>query len=349
MIQTSMRAGLLLVLTAMAAVSGYAQANPDVESFFRQNIGLSDDQIAAIKSGKPVAKNLASRTPDEVFMFGAVYVHAAPEAYLKFARDFDRLRKLPYNLGMGTISNPPVLSDFKDFDFDSAEVQALKDCKPGDCQIQLPASSIDDLQRTINWSAADVDAQADQVLQVSALQRLLAYERVGNQALGVYNDKHDPTQVAQQFAYMLSYSKALPERLPDFYHYLLAYPDAKPANVEDTFYWARVKFGLKPTLRVVQVVTMLGKPSDQVACAIAEKQLYSSHYFETALDLSFCVRGDDAVAHPGFYLIMAMGSEQAGLTGVKGAMIRKVATGRSVTNLEQSLAAIKSALEGGNP
>jgi hypothetical protein len=41
--------------------------------------------------------------------------------------------------------------------------------------------------------------------------------------------------VPQQFAYMLSYDKALPERLPDFYHYLLAYPNAKPANVEDTF------------------------------------------------------------------------------------------------------------------
>ena len=82
---------------------------------------------------------------------------------------------------------------------------------------------------------------------------------------------------------MLSYSKALPEHLPDFYHYLLAYPNAKPANVEDTFYWARVKFGLKPTLRVVQVVTMRGSPGDHVAYAIAEKQLYSSHYFETAL------------------------------------------------------------------
>jgi hypothetical protein len=72
------------------------------------------------------------------------------------------------------------------------------------------------------------------------LQRLLAYQRDGNQVLGVYNNKRDPTEVSQQFAYMLSYDKALPEHLPDFYHYLLAYPNAKPANVEDTFYWARV-------------------------------------------------------------------------------------------------------------
>ena len=69
--------------------------------------------------------------------------------------------------------------------------------------------------------------------------------------------------------------------------------------------------GLKPTLRIVHMVTMHGIPNVAVACAIAETQLYSSHYFETALDLSFCIRRGDDAKQPGFYLIMAMGSEQA--------------------------------------
>jgi hypothetical protein len=210
----------------------------------------------------------------------------------------------------------------------------------------MPASSIAELHRSINWSAADVNEQVNRLLQKAALQRLLAYQREGNQALGVYNDKHDPTVVPEQFAYMLTYAKALPARLPDFYTYLLAYPNAKPPNVEDTFYWARVKFGLKPTLRVVQMVTMRGDSADPVAYAIAEKQLYSSHYFETALDLSFCIRGKDHPKQPGFYLITAMGSEQAGLTGAKGAVIRKAAVGRSISHLQDGLTAIRNMLEG---
>jgi hypothetical protein len=48
---------------------------------------------------------------------------------------------------------------------------------------------------------------------------------------------------------------------------------------------------------------------------------------------------------PGFYLIMLMGSEQAGLTGVKGSVVRKVAVGRSVSNLQDALTTIKSHLE----
>jgi hypothetical protein len=345
MIRRVTRTVALLALMAATALPGFSQSNPDLQTFLQQDIGLSQDQIAALRSGQPVAKTLPSRTPAEVFLIGAVYIHAAPESYLRFASDFDRLRKLPNYLALGVFGNPPQLSDLQGFSFESDDIKALKDCKPGDCLIQMPASSIEELHGSINWSAPDVEEQVNQLLEMTALQRLLAYQRDGNQALGVYNDKRNPTEVAQQFAYMLSYGKALPENLPDFYQYLLDFPNKKPANVEDTFYWARVKFGLKPTLRIVQVVTLRGNPGDQLAYVMAEKQLYSSHYFETALDLSFCVRGNDSPKQPGFYLIMAMGSEQAGLTGPKGSIVRKVAVGRSVSNLQNALTNIKNRLE----
>ena len=115
--------------------------------------------------------------------------------------------------------------------------------------------------------------------------------------------------------------------------------------MENSFYWARVKFGLKPTPRVVHVLTMRRNPGDPIAYVIAEKQLYSSHYFQTALDLTFCVV-DAADPHAkGFYLIKVLGSEQAGLTGFKGSIVRKVAVDRSASSLQKSLAAIKTTLE----
>jgi len=81
-------------------VPGFSQSNPDLQAFFRQSIGLTEDQIAAIRNGQAIAKAVPSRIPDEIFLFGAVYIHAAPEAYLRFARDFDRLRKLPSYLAL---------------------------------------------------------------------------------------------------------------------------------------------------------------------------------------------------------------------------------------------------------
>jgi hypothetical protein len=340
----AIRVAIFLTVWAAAVLQGAAQTPSELDTFFRTNVGLSPDQIATLHNGKAVSTAQKSRTPAEVFVFGAVYINASPESYLKLMRDLNRLREVPGYLAIGRVSDPPRLSDFSGFVFDSDDIKDLKSCKPADCEIQMPSSSIAGLHQAIDWSAPDLGDKVNQRLQRTALERLLAYQHEGNQALGIYNDKPDPTEVPKQFAYMLSYDKVLPEYLPAFYRYLLAYPDGKPASVADTFYWTRVKFGLKPTLRVVHVVTLQGKADDALAYAIAEKQLYSSHYFQTALDLTFCIRNADP-KRPGFYLIKAMGSEQAGLTGVKGSVVRRVAVDRSVSSLQKSLAVIKATLE----
>jgi len=328
-----------------ASAQSFSQSSSGLHDFFANNIGLNEEQIAAIKSGKAVVKAMPSRTPAEVLLFGAVYVHAAPEKYIQFAHDFDRLRQLPNYLGLGVFSNPPQLSDLIGFSFDDDDIKALKDCKPGNCLIQMPASSMDQAQNAIDWSGSDPRQQVNPLLRKAALELVRQYQIQGNHALGVFRDKRNPTDVPQQFAYMLSYAKALPEQLPEFHRYLLKYPEQRPTNTEDAFYWAKVKFGLKPTLRIVHLITMPGKQGDPVVYAVAEKQLYSSHYFETALDLSFCVRAGETATEPGFYLIKEMGSEQAGLTGLKGSIVRKAAVSGSLSNLQKALTAIRNTLE----
>jgi len=334
----------LLVLAVGAAVRGRAQPNSELNRYFLQSVGLSQDQVAAIRGGQAVSAKMKSRIPDEVFVSGVVFVKATPESYVKLAYDFGRMAKVSGFLAVGKFSDPPRVSDLKGFSFDSEDIKALKDCKPANCQIQMPAGGIEALHKSVDLSAPDAGHKVDDFVQERVIERLLAYRKGGNQVLGEYNDKKNPTEVAEQFKYMLSYAKALPKELPDYYTYLLAYPNAKPANVENMFYWAKVKFGLKPTLRVLQVVTMQGNSPQEPAYTIAEKQLYSSHYFETALDITYCIRSDDP-KQPGFYLIMVMGSEQAGLTGFKGSIVRKAAVDRSASSLQKSLAAIKNTLE----
>ena len=211
MIRTIERMIVLLIMTAATPHPGFSQSNPHLQTFSRQSVGSTEDQIAAIRKGQAVAKAVPSRTPAEIFLFGAVYIHAAPEACVLFAPDFDRLRKLPGHLGLGVFSSPPELSDLKDFSFDSDDIQALERCKPGDCLIQGPASSIEEFRRSIDWSASNVNVQVNERLRKAALQFLLAYQRDGNQVFGVYNDKQKPVDVTQQFGYMVSYYRALPD------------------------------------------------------------------------------------------------------------------------------------------
>jgi hypothetical protein len=178
-----------------------------------------------------------------------------------------------------------------------------------------------------------------------ALEALEKYIRGGNAELGTYRDKHHPAEVAETFQSLLSRSKALPVYLPELDRYLLDYPEASSENIQSEFYWEKVNFGLKPTLRIVQAIVYRGPRSTGPAYAIAEKQLYASHYFETALDLTVCVRDQDNPERPGFYLITLKGSQQAGLTGLKGGIVRKVVVDKTRSSLERALEAIKQRLE----
>ena len=82
--------------------------------------------------------------PAEVLLFGAIYIHATPEAYFQYARNFDRLRQVPGFLALGVFTDPPQLSDLRGFSLDNDDIEDLKNCQPGNCRIQMPATSIDD-------------------------------------------------------------------------------------------------------------------------------------------------------------------------------------------------------------
>jgi hypothetical protein len=96
---------------------------------------------------------------------------------------------------------------------------------------------------------------------------------------------------------------------------------------------------------MVQAIIYQGKSSKEPVYAVAVKQLYASHYFESALDLSVCVKDTEHPHQFGFYLITLKGSQQAGLTGLKGGIVRKVAVDKTRSSLEKALASIKQNLE----
>ncbi len=201
---------------------------------------------------------------------------------------------------------------------------------------------MEDIKQSIDWSAPDVANRMNHLARQMAFQAVRNYMNGGNTALGVYRDKNHPAAVAETFEALITRLSALPEYLPELNEYLREYPKAQSDKVQAGFYWEEVNFGLKPTFQILQRVVYRGASPSEPAYALAEKQLYASHYFETALDLTVCVR--DA-QRPGFYIITVKGSKQAGLTGLKGSIVRKVAVDKARSSLGRVLATIKKTLE----
>ncbi len=339
--RTSLSITLAFMLLLLAPLTD-AEGRDEPDRFFREFAGLNEDQIAAIRSGKAIAKVVESSTPDEVFVFGAVYVKASPESYLELASNMDALRRLPGYLAIGTFSDPPQLSDLEGLHLEHKDIEKLKNCKVGHCEVQLPTEAMEEFKQSINWSAPDVDDRVNHLARQMALQALSNYVQGGNTALGVYRDKNHPAVVAETFASLITRLSALPVYLPELNEYLREYPKAKSDKVQADFYWEEVNFGLKPTFRIVQRIVYRETTSTGPVCALAEKQLYASHYFETALDLTVCIK--DA-RRPGFYIVTVKGSKQAGLTGLKGSVVRKVAVDKARSSLERVLLTIKQRLE----
>lgn len=332
---------LALMLLLCVSPLSLSQTPQYLSTFFKKNVGLNEAEVARIEQGQSVAKVLDSPKPSQIFIFGATSIRGAPDAFVRFRNNFDRIKSLPGYLSLQLFSKPPVLSDLTGLTIDPKDVDELKECKPTDCDVQLPAAHIEQFRRRIDWSGPDPGGQVNHLAKEMTLQALLAYQQGGNAALGIYEDKEAPAYVSKQFRSLLERGKFFPEKLPALYSNLLYYPEKPIPGSTSVFYWEKIDFGLRPTIRVNQQITAHMNSDHGPVDVVAIKQLYANHYFQTALELYFCIPRSST----SFYLVTVKGSEQDGLTGTKGRMIRKVATSRTRASLEDSLLAIKKELE----
>jgi hypothetical protein len=121
--------------------------------------------------------------------------------------------------------------------------------------------------------------------------------------------------------------------------YLLEYPKPAAKPTASFIYWQEAAFGLKPTIRVSHVAIQ----EEKDATIVASKQLYSSHYFWTALELRALV--PDPKRGTGFWFVNVNRSRSDGLSGFVGRMIRGKVRDSARKGLESGLTAAKKTLE----
>jgi hypothetical protein len=332
-------------LAAFVVPMVYAQRVESQLSTLFGQLGLTTDERAATDAGRPVVKALSWGKSSEIYIFGAVYINGSPTKYLALARDLKRLAGTPGYLGIGELTEKATASDVAALSLDNDDIKSLKSCKEGDCDVQLPTNAIRAFQESVKWTQPDAADQANALARQMILDLLRAYIRGGNGALGVYRDKEHPAQVADQFETMVGRSASLPDVVPELRAYLLQYPNASLTSGEEFFYWEHVDFGLKPTIRVNHAVVYHTGEGAAAIDAVAIKQLYASHYFHTALDMSVCLQDSAKPDRTGFYLLTLKSSEQDGLTGPKGSIVRRVVVSRTKSALEKALADIKNTIE----
>jgi hypothetical protein len=278
---------LLLILQAAPV----AQRPPQLTRFLEQSIGFDAQQLAAVERGEPVVKVLETHDRRDVALFGIITVPLAREQYVRALRDFPTSLRTPNRTQLGMFSDPASERDVAAVTISSRDVSEMKECKPGDCVVKLPATDMQRIHEQTDWSAPDVQAQLSAYARHRLVEYVTDYRRRGDSAMAMYDDRGNVTvHSSESFAAQLAESPYVYQTVPSLQSYLANYPRGSlPAGASEIIFWSEdVLPRLRPILSVTHLVAYT-PPELPGMTLLAAKQIYANHYFEAAVDLTAAV------------------------------------------------------------
>ena len=312
---------MVAILASASALAGVQSTPPKLpqrlESYLSNVVRLSTAERRSLISGNPVSKLLDADASKEVAVFGAVWIDGPIRRYVDLVKDIERFERGGGFRVTRRISSPPRLEDFSDLRLSSEEVNDLRSCRVGDCEVKLGQRALDAMRREVDWKSAGAHAAAKAVMRRLAHEYVIGYLEGGNDRLAVYRDNSRPTFVAKEFRSMVDRMPELTTYMPNLRRYLLEYPNVTLPDATSFLYWQETEFGLKPTIRISHLTIREG-PDDTV---VASKMLYASHYFWSALELRALV--PDPARGSGFWFVTLSRSLSDGLSGFTGLFVRR--------------------------
>jgi len=332
--------GVLAVAAHATVVAGVSSIDTLLQSHFR----FSATQIAEVHRGRPVSTSIPGSMDREMVAVGAVRIDAPAERLLEVMRDIQKFEAGSGFLQTVRISDPPRASDFDAMVVPPEDVADLRHCRPGDCDVKMGERAFEQLGR-LNRQAPDFDTQVQAFFRGMALDSVEAYRKRGTAAYGITLDETPPRQVAAEFDQMLAATPWLTKTMPGLADYLRRYPHApRPEGLEEYFYWSLVEFGLKKVLRLNHVVIYPLPAGGPARWALANRQIYASHYFQNALEVRQLV-DDPAQAGRVHYLMVLNVARPDGVTGVFGPLVRYKVRSGSREALRKTLVGTKKRCE----
>jgi hypothetical protein len=290
---------------------------PRLDRYVTETVKLSGDERQQLVDGKPVTRMLDVETDAEIAVFGAVWIDAPVRRYVEAVKDIERFERGGGFKVTRRIGRPPQMKDFADLRLPDKDVEDLRTCNVGDCEVKLGAGAIERFRTEIDWRAPTATASANTLMQKLALQYVVGYLEGGNERLAVYRDGARATAVGEEFRAMTDQMPELTTDMARVHRYLLDYPKVSLPDATSILYWQEASFGLKPTIRISHLTIREG-PEDAL---VVSQMLYATHYFRTGLEMRALV--PDSSRGNGFWLVTVNRSRSDGFDGAGGGVIRR--------------------------
>jgi hypothetical protein len=336
------RLGVLVSLCVSRVLPAAQEAAGDPFLFFRPSVVITPAERQRLDQGQVLVRVLPGHER-EIAVFSAAAFDRDGDALLQGVRRIEELKRGPYVLAIGRFSDPPGISDLAGLSLDEEDLQAIRDCRPGDCDFKLGASEMERLRRAAE-SGANRTSSLQDAFRSLVLERVAAYKARGHEGMPGYQDSRTPVDLKSEFAGIVRNSPYLVERMPQFAAYLEGYPRAREPAPESFFYWSKEKIGRKPVISVTHVSIMRGENRAGLPeVLVAGKQVFATHYMNGALALTAVVGGRDGAPR---YLAYLNRSRVDMLGGFLGWIKRSIVEERLESETEKIFKALRDRLRG---
>jgi hypothetical protein len=318
--------------------AGTALAQTSITEFqkaLEEKAAFQQTDFAALQLNQPVVRLSPVSDKREIAVSGLVNISAGADEFLRSYRESITRKNNSAILEVGSFSSQPALNDLDSLTLEPGDIEDLKDCVVGDCQVKLSAPMIERFRKEIDWTAPDYAVKVTNLFKQMLFEYVRDYRTRGEAALIQYNDKRNEIDLATEQRGLNAASSYINDVLAD--------SKAGLQLLDDTIVWSKIKFGLKPVIAVNHITIYKRDRDVGPQVLISSKQIYASHYFNASLALTAFV-----TVPGGAYLVSENRSRADGLEGpfgkIKRGVVEKKALEGLKTILEQSQASL-----GGSP
>ncbi|HYV10057.1 MAG TPA: hypothetical protein VE980_04025 [Pyrinomonadaceae bacterium] len=308
----------------------------EFQQVLREKASFEERDLAALRLNQPVVRLAPTSDKREVAVTGLVNVNASAEDFLRSYRDSMMQKSNAAILEIGRFGTEPALADLAGLSLEARDIEDLKECVVGDCQVKLSAPMIERFRKEIDWTAPDYQLRAANLFKEMLVAYIRDYRTRGEPALIEYSDKQDRVSLAAEQRELGAAN--------GYVNSFLADTKSGLQLVEEVLVWSKIKFGLKPVISVNHISIYKRNSDVGPQVLVASKQIYANHYFNAFHALTAFVNVPGATN--GSFLVYENRSRADGLEGPFGKIKRGVVEKKALEGLRGIIAQSKASLEG---
>ncbi len=331
--------------TTVAAGQDPGQPVPEaVQRVLTTVFGFTRADMGAVARGGAVVRALAIDDDREVSAAGVIRLYAPPEFYADQMRDIVRFKRHEAVQQIGVFGHPARAADLAALTLDGGDLRALRRCRPGSCDINLPEDAIAEAHRVIAWGTPAAVNDAQTWYRETLARMVRDYQARGASALMTYAGGARRVSMAAEFDALVSSPPALLEAFPPVRAYLDGYPRSRSAAVDDVIYWSKEEVGPKVVISVTHMaIARLPASFAPVVYVAASRQLYGSSLYEASLGITVLIADPDDGQR--MYLVYANRSRVDAIGGLLGPIKRAVVRSRARATLDATLERARREIE----